>query len=664
MAALANLIPDPTTRGVFVARPAALSLIDFVIGGFTAPGFISSALVVGDVVYGTIATGRNAAHDEPFAYNMATGAFLTIAGVLAGNTPTSPATSGAWTPPILAQVGSRIIVTHPGFPGAATKFGWFDVSGFSLVTTGNTNTSTLINGAPAVLGVQPGMTITGADIPAGTTVVSTTEFNLTTTGIANGTTTISNLATTAGVAAGQTFSGLGVPANTTVSSITNASTIVVSNNVINTGTQVTYSFTGGGTITLSQAATGSHNGVTLTISGGTAAAPLWGAGDCDRHALLSVPVGVAQMNARAYFACGINGIVFSDAGLPCRVSNLNAVQALTTNDGLAVTAIAPLLLTAPLSGGGVQALIAFEGSAKMQQITGDAAIALGSVTIANGGQSTLTMNLLPVATGTLAPLSIVPCELGTAFISPQGLRIIQFDGSVSQPIGDNGRGIVNPFIFAVQQSRICAAANTGVYRATVQNGAQAITPYQEWWYDLHLKIWTGPHTSVASLIQPWRQSFLMSFVGITARLYQSDPTTGPASGFIENAAQLSWSWATSLLPDSGDGNMVAVIEMTLACQLAAGTAAAATMISDYAIALDATTIAGDGSNTIWGSFNWGAALWGAGGGVYRQRPVNWNVPLVFKQASLAVTGNSAFNVRIGNLYMKHQRLGYKLEDAA
>jgi hypothetical protein len=664
MSGLANLIPDPTTRGVWVPRPAALALVDFAVGGFSSPGFISSQLVVGDVVYGTIASSRNAAKDEPFAYDLNAGAFLTVAGILAGNTPTSPATTGAWTPPILAQVGSRIIVTHPGFPGSATKFGWFDVSGFSLVTTGNTNTSTLINGAPSVLGVQPGMTITGAGITAGTTVVSTTEFNLTTTGLANGTTTLSNLASTVGVAVGQTVSGLGIPSGSTVVGPITASTVVISNVAINTGVQISISFGGGGTITLSQAATATAAGVTLTIAGGTRAAPLWGAGDADRNNLLSVPVGVAQFNARAYFACGLNGIVFSDAGLPCRVSNLNAVQALTTNDGLAVTAIAPLLLTSALTGGIVAALIAFEGATKMQQISGDAAIAAGSVSISNGGLSTLTMNVLPVATGTLAPLSIATCDLGTGFVSPQGLRFIEFSGAVSAPIGEGGVGVVSPFIFSVTPSRICAAANQGVYRITTQNGASAITPQQEFWYDLRRKVWSGPHSSTASLIQPWRASFLMIFIGITAKLYQSDAQPGPSSTFIENNATLSWGYGTSLLPDSGDGNMVAVVEMTLAAELAAGSTASVSMVSDFGAALDTITLTGDGTVTIWGQFNWGAALWGSSGGVFRQRSLNWNVPLVFKQAMLSVAGTSAFNVRIGNLYMKHQRLGYKLEEAA
>jgi hypothetical protein len=340
------------------------------------------------------------------------------------------------------------------------------------------------------------------------------------------------------------------------------------------------------------------------------------------------------------------------------------VQALTTNDGLPITAIAPLLLSAPLTGGIVQAIIAFEGGTKMQQITGDQAIPATSTSIASGGASTLTMNALPVATGTLAPLSVVPCSLGLGFVSPEGLRFVKFDGSVSPPIGDGGTGVTVPFIFSAGPSRICAATNSDTYRITSQNASGAGQPQQEWWYDITRKVWSGPHTSTASLIQPWRNSFLMSFIGINAALYQSDAQPGPASSFIENAAQLQWAYVTSLLPDSGDGSMNALVEMTLACELAEGTTASISCVSDFSVVLDTTTIAGEGTKTIWGQFNWGAALWGGAGGVFRERSVNWNIPLVFRQMVISVSGQSAFNARVGNLYMKYQRLNYKIQEAA
>lgn len=147
--ALINLIPDPTTRGVWQARPAAVQLTDFT--GFTTPGFVSALTVINGIAYGLVASGRNAGKDEPFAFNLASGLFQTVSGVTAGNTPTSPAATGDWVPPTMALVGVRLIVTHPGFSGA-NRFGWFDLStpGAPAWSAGNT-TGTLLPAVPVAV---------------------------------------------------------------------------------------------------------------------------------------------------------------------------------------------------------------------------------------------------------------------------------------------------------------------------------------------------------------------------------------------------------------------------------------------------------------------------------------------------------------------------------
>src|SRR5258706_16157459 len=89
MALLTNLIPDPSTADVFVCRPAAISKSTF--ASFSTPGFLSGLLIVGDIAYGMIASARNAAKDEPFAYNIATNTFLTVGGITNANSPTPPA---------------------------------------------------------------------------------------------------------------------------------------------------------------------------------------------------------------------------------------------------------------------------------------------------------------------------------------------------------------------------------------------------------------------------------------------------------------------------------------------------------------------------------------------------------------------------------------------
>lgn len=105
----------------------------------TQIGNISALYVLGSRVYG-MALGNNAGNyfDAPFCYDFDSGAFITISGMTTSNVPNSTgypngATSGGvvasdWTPPVMEQVGSKIIVTHPGFAGTGNYIGWIDIS--------------------------------------------------------------------------------------------------------------------------------------------------------------------------------------------------------------------------------------------------------------------------------------------------------------------------------------------------------------------------------------------------------------------------------------------------------------------------------------------------------------------------------------------------------
>lgn len=125
---LTNLVFDQGNPEIVISRPGVGSpLTSF--GSFTTPTFVSVHVVIGTVVYGMVSTGRNAGHDEPFAFDTNGNVFITISGVTAGNTPTSPSTSGSWTPPTMAVVSTKILVTHPGFNGTGSNFfGVIDIS--------------------------------------------------------------------------------------------------------------------------------------------------------------------------------------------------------------------------------------------------------------------------------------------------------------------------------------------------------------------------------------------------------------------------------------------------------------------------------------------------------------------------------------------------------
>jgi hypothetical protein len=47
-------------------------------------------------------------------------------------------------------------------------------------------------------------------------------------------------------------------------------------------------------------------------------------------------------------------------------------------------------------------------------------------------------------------------------------------------------------------------------------------------------------------------------------------------------------------------------------------------------------------------------------GPFRQRPINWHVPLTFKQFTVSITGYSGDCTRLGNLYLQYQRIPYKV----
>lgn len=575
MSILQNIIPANDTSDMWAPRPAAASLSTF--STFTTPGFVSAALVVGNIEYGMIASGLNAGKDQPYAYNLLTGAFETVSGITAANVPTSPPTTGAWTPPIMAVVGNRVIVCHPGFPGGAVKFGWFDLSNFTAFEGMTSNGTTTLISTTNLLqaGVQPGQIVSKTDVPVGTSIVSIASDGL--------------------------------------------------------------------SVVLSASATGSSTSTTAFL-GGTSTSPLWGAGDTNIFNLPSVPVSVAQFNGRAYYACGVNGVAYSDSLLPC--NRTNADQALTFANGLAVTALGALPLSSPITGGIIQAIIAFQGISALQQITGDQAT------------SDLAINIMNVATGTLSPLSIVPTNFGLAFMSPTGLRIVSFAGQVSDPIGNQGQGVTVPFIYAAVPSRICAAATADVLRITVQNSRAPNSPNQEYWFDIARKIWSGPHTFPASLIQPWQNTFVVHPVGLPATIFQSDAILSAISSFNENGTPLSWQMQTCLIPDSGAACENCLIESTIQAALPSGYNLSISAFNEQMQNLNSVSIITSGVTTDWDSFNWGAATWGAVTNLAQQYQVPWTVPIVYKQAFLSARGVSQFGVEIGDSFYRFQELGY------
>jgi hypothetical protein len=508
MGSLQNLIPDPTTRGLFQCRPASIEQSTF--SGFTTPGFISLLKVIGSYAYGMIATGRNVGQDEPFVYNLLTNAFVTISGVTAGNTPTSPGTTGAWVPPTAALIGSKLIVTHPGFNGTNGYVGILDIT--------------------------------------------------------------------------------------------------------------------------------------------TPASPAWSSGNLGGAGGLSFavpPSAVSQFNGRAWYIYNLPAqpaVIFSDSLSPL-VATLGT-QVLTFGDTVPLTALGQLALNNQL-GGIIQSLVVFKDDSNIYQITGDAST------------SNLLLNALNITTGTKAPNTVVNTPKGLAFVSPDGVRQIDFFGHVSDPIGIDGQGVTVPFIYAVVPSRVAAACGGNILRISVQNGNAAGSPNQEYWYDIARQIWTGPHTFPMSLIAPYGNTFIGAPIGVTNSLWQSDPVQSGTSTFVENGVQMTWNDTTSYLPDTDKMTNNCVTESLLLVALADLIAnMIVNAIDENGTVLDSVQIITPAGATIWGAFLWGGAVWAGSNQSLSPVQLPWTIPLVFARIMFQVTGQSAAGIKLGTWSFRYQMLRY------
>jgi hypothetical protein len=527
MTALQNLIPDITTKNVWTCRPAAVpaanfatfqgdfSGIDFSGADFstgfttTSPGFISVIKVVGTRVYGMIATTLNAGHDQPFIYDMVAQTFISVSGITAANTPVSPPTSGDWTPPTMDLIGSKMIVTHPGYNGSGGNFfGWFDISTF--------------------------------------------------------------------------------------------------------------------------------------------ASPVWHAGNTAVNALAFPPSGVKQFGERAYFIVNFPSapsVTFSDVLDPLTVTL--GTNVITFGDNIPLVALGALPLNNQL-GGIIQSLIVFKESTPYQ-ITGDAA----STT------SPLTLNGMNVNVGTLSPNGIASTSKGLAFIAIDGIRVINFQGNISDPVGFAGAGVTAPFINIAVPSRAAMACNADTLRVALETAGTQGTVNAEYWYAISRGCWSGPHTCNAALLQPYSNTFVITLAGVNAILWQSDSVQSAGSIFTENGVQLMFDWQTSVFPDD---NMMAennLLECTINMVSSTNNALyAAQFITSDGTVLDTVAVSLNSGGAEWGSVIWGSFKWSTSITGLSPVPINPHIPIVFRKMSIALTGNSFSGFKIGDMFTRMEKLGY------
>ena len=386
---------------------------------------------------------------------------------------------------------------------------------------------------------------------------------------------------------------------------------------------------------------------TLDIS--NPAAPTWMAGNLTGAITFSTkPTAVAQFNGRAWYAVG-NSIVFSDTTNPTTCTL--GTQALTIGFNVNINALVGLPLNS-LTGGITQSLMAFVGTANntaaIYQIVGDAA----SIS------SPLVLNQLNVATGTYTQNSVTPTPQGLCFVSPEGLRFINFNAQISDPIGVAGQGVVNPFYYSLFPSRVQIAYAGDVIRVTSQNGKVPGAPQQEFFYHMSRKQWSGPHTFPASMVEGYGSAFIMAPVGVTGSLWQSNAVPGLTNTYIENGSPMFWTYQTPLLPDTIPMQEFNVLETTINM--------AKNLVDQYNFAyldvnlstINSVLVQGAGAASVWGGFNWGNALWLGAPQSYAPVPLNFTTPVVFKRTSFLGFGSSSDNFRVGGLDIRMEGLGY------
>jgi hypothetical protein len=400
--------------------------------------------------------------------------------------------------------------------------------------------------------------------------------------------------------------------------------------------------------------TGTGNTIALTVTGGTIATPLWGSGNTTPNPLTAIPTDVFNFNGRAYYAVPGGGMQFSDVGYPVQITNAN--QALTPSNGLDVTCFGGLPINQTQTGP-ISTLFAFQGDSNILKVTGDPAL------------SNLALNSVPNGLGTLAPNSIASTPIGLMFISPDGMRFVDFDGNAQPRVGANGEGVNLPLINAVSPSRINAAYNEDVYRVSVQNGAKPDVPWESYWYHVSKQVFSGPHTAPSVVVSPYQQQagansghgFLFAPQAVPASLAIGSVIPNANSTYIEFGTPLVCVWQTAYTDDNQMMTENALVESTLLCSVPAQSVLSALVLNELGTTLDQVQITGPLPAPVWDAFNWGQANWGVVANKLYQQDLAWHLPVVFKQMALRVTVTAGTGLVVGAFRYGNIVLGYRLE---
>jgi hypothetical protein len=291
-------------------------------------------------------------------------------------------------------------------------------------------------------------------------------------------------------------------------------------------------------------------------------------------------------------------------------------------------------------GGIIQSLIVFKDGTNMYQVTGDTTT------------SDLSVNSMNYATGTEAPLSLSNTPMGVAFMAPDGIRILGFQGTITPPVGSAGSGVNVPFLNALVPSRVSAACNASIFRISVQNAAISGQPWQEYWLHLNREnpVWSGPHTFAPSQIEPYKTKFVTAPTGVVGQLWISETVPSTTSVYTENSIDLQWQLATVMMgPDEFNGVYCfdeATITMATDPSMISWTAVA---INPDLVQYSSFTSTVPNTTPVWDAAVWDNAIWDGVAAGLMPRRIDWDTPITTSRAQVILSGGSAGGVVIGDL---------------
>ena len=390
------------------------------------------------------------------------------------------------------------------------------------------------------------------------------------------------------------------------------------------------------------------------------AAPTWTASNTATNALPSAPRWVSNFNNRAYFACG-NVVYYSDALVPAKMTN--AGQSLTIGDTSSVTGMSGLPIQTSTSGV-VGSLMVFKGLS-VWQVTGDASVT-----------NSLALTFLSLNVGCVAPNTITQTPAGLFFIGIDGPYYISSLGQVLPLTKDPSKlvqDVQKPFQNIVNPGRANAAFTGSIYRVSLTTVINGMQQWFDYWFDVTVRRWSGPHTFGYDCISNYSNYFICSNTSLGAKLFASQYIPVPSSVYNDNGTQLNVLMQTSFMPKTQNINVKQVITTT--AELSSGTNNIQYLFSAFGenfqllnstsinssdpVYLWGTLVEG-GSGLVWGTMSEGGSgkQWSSGLSNPVTYTIPWTAPLVFKKLSLTLTTASSYNIEIGSIFFKYIDTGY------